>query len=210
MVLQLPKLKNEVKIFKRTRIGEKFEPVEDYEKYEYTDETVWVFGRDREEVKFESFAETDDFAGGIYGDNIQSETFTTGTTGNNYNYFLTRIELWLEKSGTGANVTIEIREVDAAHKPTGALITTGTGTVGAAGYNEIKLSQAEIKHSTEYGIIIKTDGDAVNNVHWWGDNTTIYKNSTRNITNSTWKSSNNGTTWDVDGDGHKNFKIFGY
>lgn len=149
---------------------------------------------------------TNRIAGG-FGTDQGCQSFTLGITGAEINCFLKKINLYLSIYGTPTTQIIEIKKVDAAHKPTGAVLSSGEITpTGASGWREIEMSpEIELEIETEYCIVYRTkdeDGDDDNKAGWRYSNATGYEGYP-------WQSENSGATWSVTtGGGAFWFKIY--
>jgi len=132
-----------------------------------------------------------------------AQTFVAGLTGD-----LTKVALYLKKSGSPGGLTIEIRDCAGATSPPGSTIlasmTTSavTSTTGQE-YQFIFPSPASVTTSTYYAIVLhepKGVGGKGDKDHW-----AEYRPSDIYSSGKVWRSDDSGGSWSVGGGGVHDF-----
>lgn len=125
---------------------------------------------------YEYYNVNDNSTYGIWGNNWQAQTFTIGTVGANESHNITSVKLKMYREGNPGILTVGIRAVDGAGKPTGADLTSGTINANAFTlvppglWYEITLTPYLLLASTKYAIVCRiSGGDADNEVRWRTD-----------------------------------------
>jgi hypothetical protein len=142
----------------------------------------------------------------IWGVNWSGMQFTTGTTCHS----VSRIDLSLKRTGTTpGTVTVELYAADAAHLPTGSVLTTGTisGNALGVGYSTVPVSviQITLSSSTEYCIVVKAvAGDVSNYINWQMDTGGSLANAVAS------KSVMGGLVWTSETPADNLFSVYGY
>ena len=106
----------------------------------------------------------------IYGLSWSAMQFTTDAMGHSASH----IKLSLKRVLNPGTITVSLREADAAHKPTGLDLASGTfdGDVllTSYGFVEIDIDDVNLEGDTEYTIVVRAmAGDASNYVLWQTD-----------------------------------------
>lgn len=126
----------------------------------------------------------------IDGAKFSSQTFTTGAT----KHYIQNVLLEVYGSGTPGTITVQIKAVDGASKPTGAVLTSGTYstaiTTDPAGEAIIvPVTKWLPTASTQYAIIVSQSASNPNEVNWSRDSLGGYANGV------SWNSTDSGATW---------------
>lgn len=133
----------------------------------------------------------------MYGSSWRSQTFTVGTTGPNNDHQINNIRFLLKREGANpGTLTISIRVVDGAGKPTGPDLSIGTYntnliTTDAAGeWITVNMSAYTLLASTKYAAVLRCQGDGTNKLWCRRDG------SAPTYTGGNWLYSiNSGNTW---------------
>ena len=173
--------------------------------------TLSVFDEASANNLFEYFSATAAASANVYDTTWQTQTFTIGTLGSNVKQYVNRISILAYRVGSPGDVTISIKAVDAAHKPTGSALATST--VSANAWTEVvtglwydfdMVIPYELAASTEYAIEVKaTTGDSSNKIVWLKKATSGYAGGLDGA------STDSGSTWTM-GSGDFTFKQSGF
>jgi len=119
-----------------------------------------------------------------------AQTFTPQQT-----HDLTKVELYLYRTGTIGTVTVSIRNTDASHLPTGGDLVSKSfngmelGTSGA--WKEIALVYSQLEKDTEYAIVTRLAGGDPSNALFWSGKT----GGTAYTRGDACNSNDSGVTW---------------
>lgn len=135
----------------------------------------------------------------VFGADWLGQTFTVGTTGDNYNHNITKVKLLLGRTGSPGTLTVEIYAADGAGKPTGAVLSTGSingndiQEMASTTWYDISMSSYQLSASTKYALVIyAAGGDSDNRVWWRNDDTSPTYTGGAEV-----ESVNSGGTWNV-------------
>lgn len=141
-------------------------------------------------------ADTDNRDAPFYGTNWAAQTFTTvGALSVNS----VTLKLLVSAGTPTGTMTVSIRAVDGAHKPTGADLTSGTFNVtklnALGNWHTIDLTPYTLSATTEYAVVLRhTTGDVANAVGARDNNAgSTYAGGAYCTSN------NSGSTWTVGG-----------
>lgn len=133
----------------------------------------------------------------MHGLNWIAQSFTIGAVGPNQEARLTQLRLKLWRIGSPGTLTLSIKNVDGAQKPTGADLSTGTidgnsVTPASPGqWYDIPMTAFDMQPGTMYAIVGRClAGDAANAVYWRYDFVAATYPGGRSI-----YSNNGGVTW---------------
>jgi hypothetical protein len=143
-------------------------------------------------TKYEYFAATLNYHEVIYSVSPAYQTFTPSTA-----HVIVSVDLRCCHSGTGQNFTVTIKACDGAHKPTGAVLCSGTYDITTTGeaytYSQISVTLGAgsiLNAGSEYCIILSVTSANPNGVFWQTDGAN-YAGGVKGY------SSNGGATWTV-------------
>ena len=137
---------------------------------------------------FQSYTTNDDDEKAIKGVGWGAQTFTTSSA-----HTITSVKLLLRRVGSPGTVTVSIRGVSIAEKPTLPDLVSGSTdgntltTDGAGEWREITFGAGvALDTSTKYAIVVRAiSGDGSNNLRWRDDN------SSPTYTDGWWLTNNN-------------------
>jgi len=97
----------------------------------------------------------------VYGPNWNSQTIIIGYNGDNENFNITSVKLKLYRNGSPGDLTVSIRKLDLANKPTGPDLSIGT--INANDFTdvipglwyEIEMSPYTLEKDTKYAIVCR-------------------------------------------------------
>ena len=107
----------------------------------------------------------------IYANNWLAQQFTAGST----SHTVTSIRLYLKRTGASpGTVTVSIKHADAAHKPTGDDICSGTldGDTFSDAYSwyEFEVDETSLEADGEYAVVVRAiAGTDANDIQWKKD-----------------------------------------
>lgn len=167
----------------------------------------WILGS----VKYEYYDADDDTEEKIYSDHTSAQQFTVGTVSSDERFIISYLRLRLRRLGIPGVITISLKAVDGAGKPTGAALSEGTIsyysiTQDAAGeWYKINMTPYELQPATQYVIVAKANvGDIDNYLGWRIDS------AGSTYAGGTWvDSDDDGVTWNVKPDGDFMFEVWG-
>jgi len=157
-----------------------------------------IFPAISSDTLYEYYDTGDNLANLMFTTYWNAQTFTIGTVGDDENHDITSVKLLLYRKATPGTITVSIRAVDGAGKPTGADLTSGTTngdslTTDTAGeWREISLTSYELEAGTTYAIVARSQGTGLSDSAGWRLDTTGGYTGGTDVT-----SSNSGSTWTV-------------
>ena len=121
---------------------------------------------------------------------------------------ISRVHLYMTKTGNPGIINITIKATDDNWSPTGSVLASGntdgnTLPTSIGEWREIDLTSYMLSNTTRYAVIINApNASGSNYVHWWGTNEMVYPGGLRKL------SLDGGITW-YGGQFDLTFKIYG-
>lgn len=124
-------------------------------------DNITLIGIGGDEKTYEFFEGAVQSTSGVGQNYWEAQTFTVGNVGDNVQYTLNSIDLYLEKSVSPVNVTFEIRETNSSGYPIGSSISEVTLNSdllpSSDDWYTIDMPEVVLNASTKYAIVMSCD-----------------------------------------------------
>jgi|APSaa5957512576_1039674.scaffolds.fasta_scaffold01415_9 hypothetical protein len=156
---------------------------------------------------FEKYTTGDD-TNGSFNSNIQfdAQTFTIGTVGDNLTFNISSVDVKIKGGDADDTALVSVQGVKPDGTPDGVSISTGTSAaIGeTARWMNVTMTNAALKASTQYCLIVNPGAGASYTIGWRED-----ESSASYAGGSLWRTNDTGGTWAEESTKDKMFQING-